>query len=437
MLRPRVPLVWLVAGWVLLGLVAAFVGSQLVTVWAGVGAILAMLAGVDALSLRGCRAMVQVKRELPGRFAQGVEQQVRLRLTHRGGRSIVLEIFDGLPSSGESEELPWRGRLETDHFVDVGYRVRLIQRGPVSFSQTRVLGYSVFGFWARHWLAGDEGESKVYPNYEPVVRFALLSMANRTAQMGIMRKNLRGSSREFRQLRDYHEGDSLSQIDWKASSRYREMIAREYEEQRNQTLIFMLDGGRRMRAMDGDRSQFDHCLNAVLLLSYVALKQGDQVGVLGFGGVESWLPPVKGAQAMTPILNHLYQAESTPEASDFQAASELLLGHQKRRSLVVMLSNLRGGDEREIIKPLELLRAKHLVTVATIRERDVLELLEHEIHSERDALNYSAAQFYLEGRQQVFSSLRQRNIAVVDSTANQFPIDLANHYLAIKNAGQL
>ena len=119
-------------------------------------------------------------------------------------------------------------------------------------------------------------------------------------------------------------GDSLSQIDWKASSKRQSLISRDFQEQLDQSVILMLDCGRRMRTIDGEISQFDHCLNAMLLISYVALRQGDQVGILSFGGTERWLPPVKGASSMTTVLNHLYDYETSPFPSDFSEAAERL-----------------------------------------------------------------------------------------------------------------
>ncbi|MDC0321645.1 DUF58 domain-containing protein, partial [Akkermansiaceae bacterium] len=176
---------------------------------------------------------------------------------------------------------------------------------------------SLLGFWSRGVKIGDKGKVKVYPNYQPVLSYALMAMAHRQEHTGIIRKNRAGLSRDFHQLRDYQMGDSLSQIDWKASSKRQSLISRDFQEQLDQSVILMLDCGRRMRTIDGEISQFDHCLNAMLLISYVALRQGDQVGILSFGGTDRWLPPVKGASSMTTVLNHLYDYETSPFPSDF------------------------------------------------------------------------------------------------------------------------
>jgi uncharacterized protein (DUF58 family) len=283
--------------------------------------------------------------------------------------------------------------------------------------------------WSRRTKGGQEDLVKVYPNYQPVLRFALMAMAHRQEQTGIVRKNRAGLSRDFHQLRDYQFGDSLSQIDWKASSKRRSLISRDFQEQLDQSVILMLDCGRRMRTLDGEVSQFDHCLNSMLLVSYVALRQGDHVGILSFGGTERWLPPVKGGHAMTTVLNHLYDYETSPYPSDFSEAAERLLMHQQRRAMVVILTNLRGEDGDELVEPLRRLRQKHVVVLASLRESGIDKVLNNEVVNFDGALGYLAAQDYSSERERVLANLRSHGVVALDETAQRFPVALANRYL--------
>lgn len=317
------------------------------------------------------------------------------------------------------------------HPVTVGVR------GEVVFGPIQMLVRSDWGYWKRLHRVGDAEPVRVYPNYEPVVRLALLGMQNRENPMGIVRRSRPGSSREFQQLRDYREGDSLAQVDWKATSRKQALISRAYQEQRNQSVVFLVDTGRRMRAMDGDLPQFDHCLNAMLLVAHVALRQGDHVGVQSFGGTQRWLPPLKGLHAMPVLLNHLYDYQTTPEPSDFAGAVEALMTHQRRRSLVVVLTNLRGEDGKELVPALQVLSSRHLVLLASLRERTVDEAKELPVASFGDALRFAAADRYLAERREVLAELGARGILTLDTTAQELAISLANRYLDIKAAARL
>src|SRR5690606_441085 len=120
---------------------------------------------------------------------------------------------------------------------------------------------------------------RVFPNFVPLTRFALFSAEQASRMVGAHLKRRRGEGTDFHQMREYRIGDSLRQIDWKATSRARRLVSREYQDEKNQQMLLMLDTGRRMMASDGGRSHFDQVLNAALVVSYLALRQGDGVGL--------------------------------------------------------------------------------------------------------------------------------------------------------------
>jgi len=426
-LRPTRLLIALLILWTLLGLAGSlWLPAAQWWTWMGLSiAALALFDGLLTLVLKPPTA----ERSLPGRMAVGIESEVKLRLVNQSRRHLNLAAYDGVPARSECEIFPWKGWVKGKSYLDLNYPIILHERGEVAFGNTHVLLTSILGLWSRRYLLGEESAVKVYPNYQPVLSYALMAMAHRQEHTGIIRKNRAGLSRDFHQLRDYQMGDSLTQIDWKASSKRQSLISRDFQEQLDQSVILMLDCGRRMRTIDGEISQFDHCLNSMLLLSYVALRQGDQVGVLSFGGTERWLPPVKGSTGMTTVLNHLYDYETSPFPSDFSEAAERLLKHQRRRSMVVLMTNLRGEDAEEIREPLRKLREKHVVVLASLRESGIGEMLEKELHNFDDALGYLAAEDYAAEREAVLAGLRGDGIVTLDETAQQFPIALANAYL--------
>jgi uncharacterized protein (DUF58 family) len=402
--------------------------------WAGLG--WAVIAGVDLMWMFFSRK-IQIERRLPSRMALGVEQELEVTVRNPDVQSTRVRVLDGLPASLRSEDFPWSGRIPARGFIKVAARVKAVERGTAEIEPAFIEHHSPIGLWCRRYRAGKAQSTKVYPNYEPIVRFALLAMQHREAQMGLQKRNRTGMSREFHQLRDYQDGDSMNRIDWKATSRRLQLTAREYEEQRNQTIILMADCGRRLRSMDGDLTQFDHCLNAMLLLSFIALRQGDRVGIMGFGGTDRWLPPQNGGAAMPVILNHLYDYTTGHTPGDFSEAAEQLLRRQQRRALVVFCTNLRSEDQTHLLRPLQLIRRKHLVIVASLREREVLTRLHTPVESLADARSYGAAMQYSEERSLLLHNLRQAGILTIDAPAEALPIALGNLYLDIKREATL
>ncbi len=421
--------------WLLLAAVTVVLPwLRLPWLWLGGGASLVVLT--DLMIVRFWISL-DLQRRLPGRFALGEAGEVRLILRNEGNSSATVEVFDGIPHGAIAPTLPWSGVVPPHREIRVFHPVTLLERGEAVFSPVHLRRRSPLGFWTRKSLHLVDETVKVYPNYEPVIRFALLAMQHRESPLGIIRRPRAGSSRDFHQLRDYRDGDPLGQIDWKATSRRQTLISRDYQEQRNQSVVFLLDTGRRMRALDGGVPQFDSILNAVLLVAHVALRQGDQVAVKSFGGTDRWLPPVKGSHAMPVLLNHLYDYQTTTAPSDFSGAVEQLMARQRRRALVILLTNLRGEDGKELVPALQVLKSRHLVLLASMRERSVEDAISTPVDGFSTALKFLAADRYAQERREILATLGALGVLTLDSTAQEFAIALANSYFDIKSAGRI
>jgi len=434
-MTPTLRLLTLASAWLLLAIIATAVPALMMP-WLWLGGVVALGVLADGIIARS-RKPLELKRRLPGRFAMGQPGEVGLIVRNEGGQPARLEIFDGIPQGALAPSLPWTGEVPPNREIRVFHPVTLSERGETVFGPVHIRRTSPLGFWTLKTLHLAEETVKVYPNYEPVIRFALLAMQHRENPMGIVRRPRAGTSRDFHQLRDYRDGDPLAQIDWKATSRRQTLISRDFQEQRNQSIVFLLDTGRRMRALDGGVPQFDHILNAILLVSHVALRQGDQVAVKSFGGSDRWLPPIKGAHAMPVLLNHLYDYQTTSAPSDFSGAVEHLMARQRRRSLVILLTNLRGEDGKELIPALQVLKSRHLVLLASMRERAVEDSMTEPVESFSSALKFLAADRYVQERREILATLGALGILTLDSTAQSFAVALANSYLDIKSAGRI
>jgi uncharacterized protein (DUF58 family) len=434
-MTPTTRLIVCSISWLLVAVLAVGLPS-LVFAWVVFGVIAGLVIVTDAVCLLLSRSL-GVRRRLPGRFALGEIGEVGLSLSNDGKRSARVEVFDGIPPGAEAPSLPWSGVVPPNREIRVIHPVTLMQRGEAVFGPVELRRFSPLGLWTRKSLHLSNETVKVYPNYEPVIRFALLAMQHRESPMGIIRRSHPGSSRDFHQLRDYRDGDPLAQIDWKASSRRQMLISRDFQEQRNQSIVFLVDTGRRMRALEDGVPQFDHILNAILLVSHLALRQGDQVAVQSFGGTDRWLPSVKGTHAMPVLLNHLYDYQTTASPSDFSGAVERLLVRQRRRSLIILLTNLRGEDGKELIPALQVLKSRHLVLLASMREKTVENAISQPVTSFSSALTYLAADRYVQERREILVTLGALGVLTLDSTAQGFAVALANRYSDIKMAGRI
>jgi uncharacterized protein (DUF58 family) len=278
---------------------------------------------------------------------------------------------------------------------------------------------------------------RVYPNFRALAKYTLLATDNRLSQIGVLQVRRRGEGMEFHQLREYRQGDSQRAIDWKATSRTARLISREYEEEKDQRVLLVVDCGRRMASKDGELSHFDHTLNAALLLAHVALRQGDAVGMLTMGGVHRYCEPRKSIAAVHAIMNRMFDVEPTLAVPDYHRAATDVMRQVRRRALVILLTNLRDEDDAGLLPALALLRSRHLVVLASLREAILSRALTARVDSFDRAVTHAAAADYLALRERTFRRIGASGVVTLDVEPEKLPITLVNRYLQLKKTGQL
>jgi len=398
---------------------------------------LLVLAILDAVRLKRLPSP-RLQRQIPGSLALGRWSEVRLEVEHDFPQPLNIQIFDHVPDGLSFENLPLTVELQPGQHSRIDYRLRPLKRGHFTFEHCEINLPSPLGLWSGKRLLSVTDHTRVYPDFARLYGGQLLAVDNWLSQLGVRQRQRRGLGLEFHQLREFREGDSLRQIDWKATARQRTPIAREYQDERDQQIILMLDCGRHMRSQDDELSHFDHALNACLLLSYVALRQGDAVGLSTFASEQPrYLAPVKGTSHLNTLLNSVYDLNSTQRSADYQAAATQLLVRQKRRALVVLVTNLRDEDDDELLSAVNRLSQQHQVLVASLRE-DVLDTLRQSpVQTLPEALAYCGMVDYLNARAELHERLNAHGVLVMDVRPGELGPALVTEYLSWKRAGKL
>lgn len=436
-LSPASRLLGWLAGWTLLGLAPAFWPVWL-PYWLLAGSLLLAIAAQDAFALH-LRPPLQAERLISPALPLGAWQAVRLRITNsQQHHPATLTVFDHYPvAAADCSGLPQRLTVEPGSWIELRYRVRPVVRGEWTFAPVQAWLESPRGLWRRDDRLGEPVTVRVYPDFAAIVRYIRLTLDQRETLLGIHSRRRRGEGHAFLQLREYRIGDSLRQIDWKATARTRKPIAKDYQDERNQTVLLLLDCSRRMRAQDDDLSHFDHALNAMILLAYVALRQGDAVGVQSFGGTHRWLAPRTGPGTLTSLINGIYDLQPTLEPPDYAEAARRTLARQRKRALIVLLTNLRDEDQDDLRPAIASLSRRHLVLIANLREPVLDEWLAQPIRDLPQAQLYAAVCHYLLQRERVQEELRHRGSIVLDTPPQRLPAAMVNQYLDLKRGGRL
>lgn len=274
----------------------------------------------------------------------------------------------------------------------------------------------------------------MYPNLLDVRRYDLLLRRNRLQEIGLRHTRQFGEGTEFERLREYLPDDEFRRIDWKATARRLRPVTVEYQTERSQNVIAIMDTGRMMQSPVADIAKLDYVINAVLLLAYVATGKGDKVGMMSFAqDVKQFLAPRQGRGQFYRMLELLYGLKAEPVESDYRKALSYLAYKQRKRALVVLFTDLSSGMSMDaLVSHVAVLARRSLPLVVTISDPDVVAAAKKRPFDSQTVYQRAAAAQLLDDRQVVLDNLRRRNVLTLDVPANQLSIAVINRYLELK-----
>ncbi len=392
--------------------------------------VIALVALGDLLGARG--GGLEAGRVFHAVQSVGRPFEVTLVVRNASGRALRVRAADDAP--GTADGLPTSELvLEPGETRAVPYRVRLDHRGQYAFGTITLRTRSPLGWFERQRAFPAPAVVRVYPDFARLRELGLRARAgDQRAPVRVRRRT--GGENEFQRLRPYVPGDPYRHIDWKATARHRSHITREFGQESNQNLLFLLDCGRTMSGSSGDLSHFDHALNAAVLLGQVALQHGDRVGLLAFDRkMRVWLPPRGGARTADRLIRATYDLEPSLEEPDWAGAFRHLNTHVRRRSLVVLLTAVVDQVNADLVVQLvKALRSRHLPLAVWLGDADTDALLAAEGTTDEVRYDRAAAAEILHWRATALRAVEKRGALVVDASPRTLTADLLNRYLEIK-----
>lgn len=380
---------------------------------------------------------LSIERQGQDIFALHRWHKVTLSITHRQKAATHITVKELMPQTVEVSSNTFYVTLLPTQVTRLEYEARANQRGDAHIQGLDILMPSPLGLWQSVYRIECPSTFKVYPDFQTIKGFALMALDNKQSNMGIKKVQKRGEGMEFHQLREYMRGDTSRQIDWKATARKQKLISRDYQDERDQQIIVLLDNGRRMRNQNNQLGHLDHSVNAMALLSHIALKQGDAVGLMSFGQQQKWLPGKKGTAHLNTILNHVYDLQPQLHATDYSSAAQKLVKLQRKRSMVILITNTRDEDIDDLLPAIKLINKSHLVLLANIIEPELQQAIETPVNDTEQLYRYCGTLDYLSKREKVKQKLSEQGIFVIDALPQDLPVRVCNSYLEIKRSGYL
>ena len=383
---------------------------------------------------------IRITREFDGRFAVGADTEVRIKIQNATPQTVSLRVKDEYPT-----QMKLTGMREADLLVAaqteaiVIYELRPPKRGRFEFGQTAVRFLSRASLAWCETKVGEPMAVKVYPNMRRAREAELKALGARSLVAAHRKTSWRGEGREFESLREYVRGDELRHISWTATARRGKLTTRQYQIERDQTILIALDAGRLMTARIEQETKLDSAVHAALALMSAAARGGDNAGVMVFGRkIQSYLPPGRGREHMDAALEALHAVEPEMIEPSYARALEFVAANSKRRSLVVLLTDLVDEEgSKELLASLKLLRPRHLPLVVTIADRDLKAVVRNAPETGQELFTQSVAEEIMHLREAALRLVESQGGLALDVTAAALAPALLEKYLQVKERGLL
>jgi uncharacterized protein (DUF58 family) len=428
---PTTRTVWLAA----LGMVAAIIWGWKGIIGFDIG-ILALCCLDYVMLFRS--ENIEVTRHCPSRFDLGESHNIEILLENRGGRDMAVQVRDQTPSGWAAPPV-LKGRVAARSALRLKYQVTPHRRGVFTFGDLFIRVEGPMGLLLRTERFETTENVNVYPSLKSIRYPDLATYRRRSRQWGLRTVTWRGEGREFESLREYVEGDDPRKIHWKASARLDYPIVQEFQPEKNQIVMILLDAGRLMGAFSEGKNKLDHALEAAIQLVQTALSGGDQVGVLAFSDrVISFVPPKRTRQQLQIIMEGTLPLRPTLVEPQYEQAFLWLKAHISRRSLVVLFTDLLDESASEnLLSAVTLLRPRHLPMCVTIRASEWDDLIKAPPSSVEEIYERSVLQESLHQRSKALKCLIQKGALAMDVPPAKLSQATMERYLEVKQRGLL
>jgi uncharacterized protein (DUF58 family) len=392
-------------------------------------------------------AEIEIERINDTKLSLGAENMITLLLANRGQRPLRFQLRDEYPYQFISDATIIAGEVAPFDIHEARYHLKPLQRGDYTFGDVNIRYLSALKTFVRQVRYDATAQVKVYPNVLDVRKYDLLARKGLLFEIGLRAARVFGAGTEFERLREYNTDDEFRRINWKATARHGKPIAAEYETERSQYIISVIDTGRLMRPPVSDPSagsehslaKLDYAINTALLLSYVATLKGDHVGLLTFADdVRTYLAPRRGKGQFYRMLEALYNVQFEPVEADYAQALAYLGVKHKRRSLVVVFTDLVTLDAaRPLIAHMARLAQRHLPLCVVISDPNITRLAAQPPRDSDAVYQRAVAEMLIDERQVVLDTLNRSGVLTLDVPADKLTVSVINKYLELKGRGAI
>lgn len=385
------------------------------------------------------RARLELRRDAPSQLHVDQAHRVEWIVENLASRQVTLAIWDDVPQRAKAEPRYLFAEVASQSRVRLGYQLVPQERGDFAFGDAviRIRGPLKLA-WRQKTLKAAQ-PVRCLPH---LANWKTAELAERRAlmrQSGSHRYRWHGSGTLFESLREYSPQDDIRWVDWKATSRVQRPITRNFESERHQQVVVLVDASRMMTTYCGSRTKFDAVLEAAVLVARAAVDQGDSLGLTVFSDqVDSYLHPSRRRAQVTAVMEILYARQPRLVEPNFEAALTLSARRNRRRTLFILFTDLTVIEAAQrMMAYVRRITPRHLPLIVTIADETVRRWELTEPRTPDELYQVGVANELTLQRARLLAQLRQSGATVLDVPADQIAARTIDCYLQLKRRARL
>ena len=406
--------------------------------WIGIAllALVAIAAVADATRI-AAGSPVKVVRDAGEHFALRKHAALRYRITNARSYALHVTLVETPVAAMRLQPEDVAATVPAHAAVDVERDVLPLERGSGSFGAIYATIQTALGLVERRFRVDAPAAFRVFPDLSSVERYGSLRVRNRIIETGLRRMRERGIGTEFESLRDWTNGDAFRAIDWKATARRGRLMVSQYEVERSQNVMLVLDAGRLMTPWLGDQRKFDYAITAALSVGVIAGLASDKVGLVAFAkDILAASAPRATGGTLSRLIAEVHGIQPRMEESDYDNAFAYLRTHLRKRSLIVFFTDMFDPvAQSTLLAQIGTLARRHLVVCVFMNDAAVETALVGTPENLDGAYRASVALELERERRSARAVLERFGVQTIDVPARRLSAALIDEYLRIKQRG--
>lgn len=394
---------------------------------------------LDALIVFMNKQPIHFQRKMEERLNLGDSNEVELMVENLLSQPISFRLIEGYPVELQERSKEYSALLSGNSSKKFSYNFTPTRRGEYEFQDVFFIISSVFRLVSRRIDISAKQTIRVYPSVKQMKKYELMVFQQQKTSSGIKKIRRLGNNSEFEQIRNYIQGDELKTVNWKATSRGRDLMVNQYQEEKSQHIYCIIDKSRTMQVEFDNLSMLDYSINSALVFSNITLKKGDKTGIITFSDkIGSQLVAEKVKGQLRRIMELLYNQKTHYKEANFELLFESIRKTIKTRSMLILYTNFETEFAmRRALPILRKINQKHVLVVVFFKNNELEEMAYQPVKTTRDIYKTVVSEKMVSVKSRIAQELSQNGIHTILTRPEELSINSINKYLELKAKGAI